>query len=64
MQEKEEPAFTGARTILFMIGGMTYSEMRTAYDVSKQHNREVIVGASFAQKPFWIVVGVIKLNPL
>jgi hypothetical protein len=45
LQDKEEPAFTGARTILFMIGGMTYAEMRTAYDLSKTLNREVIVGA-------------------
>ena len=43
-----EEKFHGARTILFMIGGMTYSEMRTAYDFSEQHNREAIVGAPAA----------------
>lgn len=35
---------TGARLIIFVAGGMTYSEMRSAYEIADIHNREVIIG--------------------
>lgn len=31
---------------MFVAGGMTYSEMREAYALSKSLNKEVIIGAS------------------
>lgn len=30
--------------IIFVAGGMTYSEMRSAYEIADIHNREVIIG--------------------
>ena len=38
----------GSKLIVFVIGGITYSEMRCAYEVSQAHKScEVIIGKSF-----------------
>ena len=37
---------SGPTIIIFVVGGLTYSEMRAAYDASAATNREVIVGKS------------------
>lgn len=34
----------GARVILFTLGGMTYSEMRCAYEITRDDKREVFFG--------------------
>jgi len=39
--KKDEKTFVGARVIFFVIGGMTYSEVRSAYELTKSNNREV-----------------------
>ena len=35
---------SGPTIIIFVVGGLTYSEMRAAYEASEATNREVIVG--------------------
>ncbi|KAL3897383.1 MAG: hypothetical protein SGCHY_003454 [Lobulomycetales sp.] len=35
---------SGPKVIVFIVGGMTYSEMRTAYEVLTEKGREVIIG--------------------
>ncbi|ORX91203.1 Sec1-like protein [Basidiobolus meristosporus CBS 931.73] len=40
------------RIILFMIGGMTHSEMRSVYEISKELNREVIIGSTHVLPPW------------
>ena len=35
---------SGPTIIIFVVGGLTYSEMRAAYEASEITNREVIVG--------------------
>lgn len=42
---------TAQRMIVFMAGGMTYSEMRTAYQVGKRNNTEVYMGSSHVCTP-------------
>ena len=42
---------TAQRMIVFMAGGMTYSEIRTAYQVGKRNNTEVYLGSSHVFTP-------------
>ncbi|CAO3662477.1 unnamed protein product [Umbelopsis vinacea] len=42
---------TGAKLIIFVAGGMTYSEIRSAYEIADMHNREVIIGSSHIITP-------------
>jgi syntaxin-binding protein 1 len=39
-------ALTGARNIVFMVGGLSYSEMRVAREVMEQSSREIIIGST------------------
>lgn len=45
-KEKEAPAKSGGRLIVFIAGGATYSEIRSAYEVSKAFNRDAIIGTT------------------
>jgi syntaxin-binding protein 1 len=38
----------GTRLIVFVVGGVTYSEIRVVYEVSKAKNRDIIIGNSQA----------------
>lgn len=40
-----------ARTIVFLAGGVAFSEMRAAYEVMEQHKKEVIIGGTSYLKP-------------
>jgi syntaxin-binding protein 1 len=42
--EVKKLSASGPKVIVFIIGGMTYSEMRTAYEVMAEKGREVIIG--------------------
>ena len=35
---------SGPTIIIFVVGGLSYSEMRAAYEASEATNREIIVG--------------------
>eukprot|EP00164_Ancoracysta_twista_P001220 GFYU01001599.1.p1 GENE.GFYU01001599.1~~GFYU01001599.1.p1 ORF type:complete len:657 (-),score=150.51 GFYU01001599.1:79-2049(-) len=53
-KKKEEdagPALTGGRLIVFVAGGVSMSEIRAAYEVSKSSNREVIIGSALTLTP-------------
>lgn len=43
-----EASFGGPRVTVFILGGVTFTEMKAAYDVTKQMNRQVIIGMSTA----------------
>jgi syntaxin-binding protein 1 len=36
----------GPPIILFMLGGLSFSEMRVAYEISKEWNRDIYIGKS------------------
>ncbi|CAG8612813.1 15751_t:CDS:2, partial [Gigaspora rosea] len=39
------------RIIVFVAGGVTYSELRTAYELSEKYNQEVIIGSTHVITP-------------
>ncbi|KAL1916713.1 uncharacterized protein VTP21DRAFT_5417 [Calcarisporiella thermophila] len=42
---------TGPRVMVFVIGGVTYSEMRSVYEAARQHGRDVLLGATHVWTP-------------
>ena len=42
---------TGARVIVFVIGGATHYEIKALYDLMKERNREVVIGTTHILKP-------------
>jgi hypothetical protein len=42
--EAEDLRKNGPRVFVFVLGGLTFSEIRSAYDVSKESQREVLLG--------------------
>ncbi|KAJ3039950.1 vacuolar sorting protein VPS33/slp1 [Rhizophlyctis rosea] len=55
-KEKKEEASgdlrkNGPRIILFVLGGVTFSEMRSAYEVMRETGREVIIGGTHILNP-------------
>uniref|UniRef100_A0A8C2UD96 Syntaxin binding protein 3 n=1 Tax=Coturnix japonica TaxID=93934 RepID=A0A8C2UD96_COTJA len=54
---------SNARLIIFVIGGITYSEMRSAYEVSQAHKScEVIIGSTHILTPRRLLDEVKSLN--
>ncbi|KAJ3271878.1 vacuolar sorting protein VPS33/slp1 [Terramyces sp. JEL0728] len=41
----------GSRIILFCLGGLTYSEVRSCYELSKESQREIFMGSTFVYNP-------------
>ncbi|CAO3622659.1 unnamed protein product [Cunninghamella blakesleeana] len=41
----------GAKLILFVVGGATYSEIRSAYEMAELYNRDVFIGTTEILKP-------------
>ena len=51
----------GSKLIVFVIGGITYSEMRCAYEVSQAHKScEVIIGKTCS---FYLFKQTLSANP-
>ncbi|KAI8066984.1 Sec1-like protein [Gilbertella persicaria] len=42
---------TGAKLIVFVIGGATYSEIRSAYEIGQTYNRDIILGTTEILRP-------------
>ncbi|CAM9213982.1 unnamed protein product [Laminaria digitata] len=55
---QETGAYTGARVIVFVIGGACYSEIRSAYEAMHTHGREVIVGGTTFLPPAGFLQGL------
>lgn len=46
-----EPEFSGPRLIIFVAGGVTASETRSIYELSKQFKREILIGSTSLLTP-------------
>jgi len=51
LSEKEDLRKRGPRTIIFVVGGLDYSEMRSAYELCSQYNRDIIIGTTHIITP-------------
>jgi hypothetical protein len=49
--KKEEKVLMGSRIIVFVLGGLTHSELRSAYELTSSAQREVIIGSSGVLTP-------------
>ena len=43
--------FTGGRNLVFMVGGMSYSELRVCREVMEKESKEIIAGATAFVSP-------------
>mmetsp|Transcript_85736 Transcript_85736/g.125463 ORF Transcript_85736/g.125463 Transcript_85736/m.125463 type:complete len:642 (+) Transcript_85736:75-2000(+) len=63
---KKQAARAGPRLIVFVVGGMCYSEVRAAYELTKKYDREVIIGSSevFAPARYLELLTSLSESPL
>lgn len=43
---KQQATYTGARSLVFVAGGVSFSEIRAAYEVMELHKKEVVIGGT------------------
>ncbi|KAF7726559.1 DEAH (Asp-Glu-Ala-His) box polypeptide 34 [Apophysomyces ossiformis] len=53
---------SGAKLIVFVLGGATYSEIRSVYEVAQMHNRQVYIGTTEILRPQKYVEKLSKLR--
>lgn len=61
---RNQAQYSGGRFIVFVAGGVAYSELRTAHDLMAQQSKEVIVGGSHVISPDKFVEDVAMLDPI
>lgn len=54
----------GNRVIVFICGGMTYSEIRSVYEVSKKRNRACYIGSTHIITPATFIDELKRIKPL
>ncbi|XP_026820706.1 syntaxin-binding protein 1-like [Rhopalosiphum maidis] len=60
---KDSTKHQRSRVILFVLGGVTYSEMRCAYEISKSFkNWEIVIGSSHPLTPMDFIQELSKLD--
>lgn len=55
-------SFTGARSMVFMVGGLSYSELRVAEKVMEKESKEIIMGSSTFLSPKDFIKCIETLN--
>lgn len=59
---KANASTVGGRLLVFVAGGVTYTEMREAYDATSSHSREVVVGSSHIITPKQFIADIEELD--
>jgi len=62
-KEENKVQLAGPRIIVFILGGMTFSEMRTAYEITSQHQRLCFVGSTHIITPNKFLADLGRLAP-
>lgn len=62
-KEEGKPTFQGPRVIVFIAGGMTHAEMRTAYEVSNANQRAIFVGSTHIITPKAFLDDLSRIRP-
>eukprot|EP01133_Synstelium_polycarpum_P010259 gene10259-11964_t len=44
--QKEETKYSGSKLIIFVLGGISFSEMRSIYEVAQHHKRNIYLGST------------------
>ena len=60
----EVAAVSGRRVIVFMLGGMSYSELRSVHEVERAFNREIIAGSTSMITPQTFLLALKKMKQL
>jgi syntaxin-binding protein 1 len=55
--------FSGGRFLVFVAGGITYSEIRSISELEVQHKKEILIGGSHILNPKTYVSDVAKMDP-
>ena len=55
-------AATGRRVIVFVLGGMSYSELRSIHEVSRATSRDIISGCTAMLTPQTFLLGLKQLK--
>ena len=59
---KTGDAYTGERQIVFVVGGLCFSELRVAREVMSKESKEIIIGSTHFTKPTDFMQDVSKLS--
>lgn len=60
--KQEKAAFSGGRYIVFMAGGLSYSESRAMYDLMAANEKEVVVGGMYLNNSKDFITSVQQLD--
>ncbi|RKO88418.1 Sec1-like protein [Blyttiomyces helicus] len=61
-KEEEDLRGNGSRVIVFFVGGITFPEIRTAYEITKGLKREIVVGSTHLLTPSIFLEGLRELG--
>lgn len=61
---RNQTQYSGGRFMVFIAGGIAYSELRTGHDLMVQHTKEILMGGSHIISPNKFVQDVAMLDPV
>ncbi|KAG4090299.1 Sec1-like protein [Neocallimastix lanati (nom. inval.)] len=62
LSEKEDLRKRGPRTIIFVVGGLDYSEMRSVYELCNEYSRDIIIGSTHIITPISYMKSIQQLK--